>query len=132
MCRGDVPVDEMVRSFHESRQEQMRTYFEPLAGKFELKEPYNVEAARIIRPVFGDIPLFAVGGWRELSRMEEAVANGDTDFISMCRPFIREPNLVKRFREGKSQKATCKSCNRCLAALPNDIPVRCYYKKFPK
>jgi 2,4-dienoyl-CoA reductase-like NADH-dependent reductase (Old Yellow Enzyme family) len=132
MCRGDVPVDEMVRSFPESRQEQMRAYFENLAGKFELKEPYNVEAAKLIRPVFGDIPLFAVGGWRELSQMEEAIANGDTDFISMCRPFIREPNLVKRFRKGKTAKASCKNCNRCLAALPNDIPVKCYYKGFPK
>jgi 2,4-dienoyl-CoA reductase-like NADH-dependent reductase (Old Yellow Enzyme family) len=64
--------------------------------------------------------------------MEAAVADGDTDFISMCRPFIREPDLVKRFREGKSVKATCNSCNKCLAALPNDIPVRCYQAGFPE
>jgi 2,4-dienoyl-CoA reductase-like NADH-dependent reductase (Old Yellow Enzyme family) len=131
MCRGDVPVDEMTRSFSASRQGQMRAYFESLSGKFELEKPYNVEAARTIRPVFGEIPLFAVGGWRDLNQMEKAVADGDTDFISMCRPFIRQPDLVKRFREGKSKKATCKNCNKCLAALPNDIPVRCYYKGFP-
>lgn len=132
MCRGDVPVDEMVQSFTPSLQPQMKAHFQNMAGKFELKEPYNNEAARMIRPAVGALPLFAVGGWRDLDQMEAAVANGDTDFISMCRPFIREPNLVKRFREGKSKKATCKNCNKCLAALPNNIPVRCYNKGFPK
>ncbi len=132
MCRGDVPADEMVKSFPESMQETMKSYFESLSGKFELKAPYNIEATKLIRPIFGDIPLFAVGGWRELKQMEEAVSKGDTDFISMCRPFIREPNLVKRFRDGKAVKSSCKNCNKCLAALPNDIPVRCYCNGFPK
>ena len=131
MCRGDVPVDEMVISFPEPVQEKMKSYFESLSGKFELKAPYNIETTKLIRPVFGSIPLFAVGGWRELTQMEEAVSSGDTDFISMCRPFIREPNLVKKFRMGKTLKASCKSCNKCLAALPNNLPVRCYYNDFP-
>lgn len=131
MCRGDVPIAEMIRSFPESDREAIKGYLESLTGKFDLKEPYNLEATKLISPVFGNIPLFAVGGWRELNQMEEAVSKGDTDFISMCRPFIREPNLVKRFREGKAIKASCKSCNRCLAALPNDLPVRCYNGGFP-
>ncbi len=132
MCRGDVPVDEMVKHFPHSMQVQMKAYFESMVGKFELKGPYNVETTKMIKPVFGDIPLFAVGGWRKLSQMEEAITNGDTDFISMCRPFIREPNIVKRFKEGKAEKTSCKSCNKCLAALPNNIEVRCYYKGFPQ
>lgn len=131
MCRGDVPVAEMVKMFPAPAQEMKRAYFESLAGKFDLKAPYNVDATKRIRPVFGDIPLFAVGGWREMNQMEDAVSRGDTDFIAMCRPFIREPNIVKRFREGKAVKATCKSCNKCLAAVPNDLPVRCYYGGFP-
>lgn len=132
MCRGDVPVDEMVRSFPEPARKKVSTYFETLAGKFELKEPYNTEVTKTIRTVFDDIPLFSVGGWRNLHQMEDAVSNGDTDFISMCRPFIREPNLVKRFREGKTAEASCKNCNKCLAALPNNLPVRCYYNGFPR
>lgn len=132
MCRGDVPVDEMSRSFPAPAQEAMRGYFESLAGKFDLTAPYNIEASKLIRPVFGDIPLFAVGGWRTLPQMEAAVSKGDTDFISMCRPFIREPNLVKRFREGSAVEASCKNCNMCLAAVPNNLPVRCYYGGFPE
>ncbi len=99
---------------------------------FVFDDPYNVDATKRIRPVVGDIPLFAVGGWRDLNQMEEAVSSGDTDFISMCRLFIKEPNLIKRFRTGKAEKSTCKSCNKCLAAVPNDLPVKYYYGGFPK
>ena len=54
------------------------------------------------------------------------------DFISMARPFVREPYLVRNFREGKQEKAACISCNRCLAAVPNDYPVSCYAQKWPE
>jgi len=76
----------------------------------------------------GNIPLFAVGGFRHVSKMEEAVKNGYTDFISMCRPFIKEPYLVKHIRGGKVKAAACMSCNKCLATVANDIPVKCYNK----
>jgi 2,4-dienoyl-CoA reductase-like NADH-dependent reductase (Old Yellow Enzyme family) len=64
--------------------------------------------------------------------MEEIVARGDADLISLCRPLIREPHLVKHFREGKKDSAACESCNRCTAAMVNGMPVRCYCKGFPQ
>jgi 2,4-dienoyl-CoA reductase-like NADH-dependent reductase (Old Yellow Enzyme family) len=57
--------------------------------------------------------------------MEEALGAGRADLISMCRPFIREPDLVKRFEEGKAQ-ASCVSCNKCFAAMIADRPIRCF------
>ena len=56
---------------------------------------------------------------------ESILAKGQADFISMCRPFIREPALVRRIREGKTEMASCESCNQCFAAIANDRPVRC-------
>ena len=50
----------------------------------------------------------------------------------MSRPFIKEPFLVKNFREGKQERANCISCNRCLAAIPHDYPILCYSEKFPE
>jgi 2,4-dienoyl-CoA reductase-like NADH-dependent reductase (Old Yellow Enzyme family) len=58
--------------------------------------------------------------------MEQIVQEGHADLISMSRPFIREPHLVKQFREGKADAAACQSCNKCAAALANNLPVRCY------
>lgn len=132
MCRGDIPAKEISKSFPEARRPGVEAVLGKMAGKFKLQEGYNLEATKMIRPVIGNIPLFAVGGFRHVSSMEEAVKNGHTDFISMCRPFIKEPYLIKHIKEGKVKTVSCTSCNKCLAALVNDIPVKCYYKGFPE
>jgi 2,4-dienoyl-CoA reductase-like NADH-dependent reductase (Old Yellow Enzyme family) len=89
------------------------------------------QAALMMRPVMGRMPIFAVGGWRHVQAMEDAVIRGQTDLISLCRPFIREPNLVRKIREGKADQAACINCNRCFIALAYDLPVRCYCKGLP-
>ncbi len=61
--------------------------------------------------------------------MEEILEKRYVDFISMSRPFIREPLLVKRFKEGKDEVVSCVSCNKCLAAVANNMPVQCYYMR---
>ena len=71
-------------------------------------------------------------GMRTVAHMEEVLENNDADFISMSRPFIREPFLVNKIKEGKMDRVSCVSCNRCFAAIPNDLPVYCYNKGFPK
>jgi 2,4-dienoyl-CoA reductase-like NADH-dependent reductase (Old Yellow Enzyme family) len=126
MCRGDVPVKELLLRYPESQKSQMEVVLKNMKGKYNNFEGYNVEASKMIRTVIGKTALLSVGGWRNVSSMEDAINNGHTDFISMCRPFIREPSLVKRMREGKTSKASCTNCNRCLAALASNIPVQCY------
>lgn len=37
--------------------------------------------------------------------------------VSLFRPFIREPNLVRKFRDGYEEVASCVSCNKCFAAV---------------
>lgn len=130
MCRGDVPVQELLLRFPEEKRARRETALKKMEGKFDLFEGYNIEASKVIRPVIGNVPLISVGGRRSVGAMEEAVKSGDTDFISMCRPFIREPSLVKKIKAGKTGRASCISCNRCLAALANNMPVRCYINGF--
>jgi len=132
MCRGDVPVKEMVQSMPFWKKPVAWFMIHSLKGKYDLDEGYNTIAARSIRPVTGDIPLAIVGGMRTLDKMSQAVTDQDADLISMSRPFIREPFIIKKFKENKRDKVACVSCNRCLAAVPNGFPVRCYNKQFPK
>lgn len=132
MCRGDVPTNEFLKAVPWWQKPMGRLMIAKLAGKYDLEEGYNLKAARMIRPVLGGIPLFLVGGMRTVARMEEVLENNDADFISMSRPFIREPFLVNKIHEGKMDKVSCVSCNRCLAAVPNDLPIYCYNKGFPQ
>jgi 2,4-dienoyl-CoA reductase-like NADH-dependent reductase (Old Yellow Enzyme family) len=126
MCRGDVPVRELLLRYPESKRSQMEAVLKTMEGKYDIFEGYNVEASKMMKIVIGKTALLAVGGWRNVASMEAAISSGDTDLISMCRPFIREPSLVKKIREGKTAKASCTNCNRCLAALASNIPVQCY------
>jgi len=79
--------------------------------KFE-DEAYFSKNAKIIKKNIGDMPLSVVGGFRSL-RIIQQLHKEFADFISICRPFIREPDLVKKFREGK-ERADCISCNKCF------------------
>ena len=131
MVRGNVPVDDIVMNFPLWRKILGKMILKKMEGKFDLAEGYNVAAAEIIKPVIGNIPLIVVGGMRKTNHMEEVINNGLADFISMCRPFIREPKIVKKIKEGKTDSVACVSCNRCFAAAANYIPVYCYNKGFP-
>ena len=102
-----------------------------LASKCDFEEGYNLAAAKIIKPVLGEVPLILVGGMRRLSHMEEVVEKKYADFISIARPLIREPSLVRQFREGKADQASCVSCNNCFAAIVNELPLRCYNEGLP-
>jgi 2,4-dienoyl-CoA reductase-like NADH-dependent reductase (Old Yellow Enzyme family) len=79
----------------------------------EDEEGYFVEnAARIKRAV--RVPVFALGGIRTLAVAERIVREGRADLVSLSRPLIRDPFLVKHFREGLAAKSECISCNKCF------------------
>ena len=79
----------------------------------EEDEGYFVASAARIKAAVG-VPVFGLGGNRTFAVMERFVAEGKVDLISMSRPFIREPFLVKKFREGVVAKSDCISCNKCF------------------
>jgi len=86
----------------------------------ESDEGYFVEnAARIKRAV--KVPVFGLGGIRTLAVAEKIIQDGRADLVSLSRPLIRDPYLVKRFREGLADKSECISCNKCF----NPRGIRC-------
>ncbi len=132
MCRGDVPMNELVKSLPWWKKSIGKLMIKSLVGKYDLYEGYNLEAAKLIKSVLGEIPLFVVGGFRNVSYLHDVLEQNYADLISMSRPFIRDPYLVKKIKDGKIESVSCVSCNRCLAAVANKLPVRCYNKGFPK
>ena len=71
------------------------------------------------------IPLILVGGIRSYEVAEELVREGTADYISMSRPLICEPGLVKRWREGDRRKAECVSDNECFAPALDGRGIYC-------
>lgn len=90
----------------------------------EDKEAYFREAAAAYKKKI-KIPLILVGGMRSLSVAEQIIANGTAEYISMSRPFIREPGLVKRWKSGDTSPARCKSDNMCFAPAMEGKGILC-------
>ena len=79
-------------------------------------EAYFLPEAKIIKKEIGDVPVMVVGGIRSLE-IAENIINEGLDFVSISRPLIREPDLIKKWKEGTSDKADCISCGRCLLEM---------------
>jgi len=88
------------------------------------KEAYNQEEARVFKQRL-KIPLILVGGIRSLPVAERLVAEGVCDFIAMSRPFIREPDLVRRWQSGDRRKAACTSDNLCYGPARSGEGLYC-------
>ena len=80
---------------------------------FQENENYFKEAARLYKERI-KVPLMLVGGIRSLSVAEQVVDEGLADYVSLCRPLIRESHLIRRWTSGDMKKATCISCNECF------------------
>ena len=84
---------------------------------------YRERAAAVKRAV--SIPVALVGGIRSLAMAQSVIDSGDADMISICRPFIREPELLKRWQRGDRRPARCISCNRCFMFPSKGEPLEC-------
>jgi 2,4-dienoyl-CoA reductase-like NADH-dependent reductase (Old Yellow Enzyme family) len=94
------------------------------------KEAYLRPYAEALRPAVS-IPLILVGGMRSPRVIEKILSDGTADMVSMSRPFIREPQLVKRWKAGDRKKATCVSCAKCADHV-FVRPMRCYVEEAKK
>jgi 2,4-dienoyl-CoA reductase-like NADH-dependent reductase (Old Yellow Enzyme family) len=54
-----------------------------------------------------------VNGLRSRAAMEEVLETGAADFVALCRPLIREPELPNRLRADPDAVAECRTCDRC-------------------
>jgi 2,4-dienoyl-CoA reductase-like NADH-dependent reductase (Old Yellow Enzyme family) len=90
----------------------------------EEKEAYFVSYARLLKEHVS-VPIILVGGFRTPRVIEKVLKEGAADLVSLSRPFIREPALVKRWKQGDLEKAKCISCNKCALYMFKQ-PLRCY------
>jgi 2,4-dienoyl-CoA reductase-like NADH-dependent reductase (Old Yellow Enzyme family) len=82
------------------------------------KEAYFSDyAERIAEEV--DVPVALVGGNRSMDCMNTILNHSKIEYFSLARPFIREPDLVKRWQSGDTEPALCQSCNSGCNGVKN-------------
>ena len=75
------------------------------------------------------VPVMVVGGIRSLPTANRLLKEKRADFISIARPFIREPYLIKRWKSGDTSNAKCISCNRCFETGRQGLGISCYWER---
>ncbi|MDJ0784015.1 MAG: NADH:flavin oxidoreductase [Desulfosarcinaceae bacterium] len=61
-----------------------------------------------------DVPVILVGGNRSPAEMEVLLNGSNISFFAICRPLIRESDLIDKWRHDSAYTPKCTSCNKCL------------------
>jgi 2,4-dienoyl-CoA reductase-like NADH-dependent reductase (Old Yellow Enzyme family) len=88
------------------------------------KEVYYKDAAVRYKEKIS-VPLMLVGGIHSFGVAEHLISDGAADFISICRPLIREPNLINRWKAGDTAPPTCVYCDGCFRPGLKGKGVQC-------
>jgi len=123
--KAGIDCIEVTAGIYETRNEMSRKGINK-----EEKEAYLRIYAEALREAVS-MPIILVGGIRSPSVIEKILSEGVADMVSLCRPFIREPQLVRRWKDGDLGKAACISCNQC-ADNTFTQPMRCYVEEKEK
>jgi 2,4-dienoyl-CoA reductase-like NADH-dependent reductase (Old Yellow Enzyme family) len=97
----------------------------------EEKEAYFRQAGKVFKEKIS-VPLILVGGIRSFQVAEKLIKEKYADYISMSRPFIREPGLINRWQSGDMRRATCLSDNQCYRANAAGEPLHCVVEQREK
>lgn len=102
----------------------------PARGKISKpeREGYHLVFARKFKEKVS-CPVMVVGGFRSHEVAEQAIKEDGMDYISMARPFIREPDLPNRWLSGDHRPARCISCNKCFMTGMEESGIYCAVEK---
>jgi 2,4-dienoyl-CoA reductase-like NADH-dependent reductase (Old Yellow Enzyme family) len=95
--------------------------------EYPLFEGYNLGFAEVVKKVNPQVNVGVVGGFKKLKTMEEVLEK--VEFVSLGRPFLRQPDLVAKFNSGVISEVECVRCDQCHLFRDYDPPGRCYLKE---
>ncbi|WP_298268655.1 NADH:flavin oxidoreductase [Geobacter sp.] len=95
------------------------------------QEAYNLPLAYRIKQAVSS-PVMVVGGMRTFELVEGIIRREEADYVSLARPFIREPNLPRRWEEGDEARARCISCNGCFRPGLKEGGIYCVVDKIER
>ena len=82
-------------------------------GKMKSNTPFFLQQASKLADIV-KVPVVLVGGLRDIDTMEDIINKTQIEYLSIARPLICEPDIVKKWKRGEKKKSICLNCNNCL------------------
>lgn len=82
---------------------------------------YNLRYAKLAQSLT-EIPVYCVGGIRSGGQIAEL----GFERLSLCRPFICEPDFLLKLQRDPAYVSKCTSCNICAIMVDTEKTLRCY------
>jgi 2,4-dienoyl-CoA reductase-like NADH-dependent reductase (Old Yellow Enzyme family)/thioredoxin reductase len=96
---------------------------------YMMDREFNVHYAAAIKKEFPNLLINTVGSIMSIDRAEEIIASGKADFVSMCRPLLADPEMPRKYAEGREEDhRPCLRCQRC--APPEHRIISCSVNPF--
>jgi 2,4-dienoyl-CoA reductase-like NADH-dependent reductase (Old Yellow Enzyme family) len=91
-------------------------------------EGINLPGSQAVKQAVS-IPVLCTGGFQTASVISAAIERGDCDGVTIARPLVANPDLVRHFEQGLDQAPRpCTYCNKCLFAFVEN-PLGCYEER---
>jgi 2,4-dienoyl-CoA reductase (NADPH2) len=88
-------------------------------------EGINLADSRAVKQVVS-VPVLVTGGFQTASVIARAIERGDCDGVTIARPLVANPDLVRHFEAGLDRAPRpCTYCNKCLFSFI-EHPLACY------
>lgn len=122
LARSGVAALNVGVGWHESRVPTVQSVVPPGAWV-----PYAARLRRTLRRAGLDTPVIASNRINRLELAERILAAGEADFVSMARPFLADPAIVRKARLVNGPVPNvCIACNEaCVDRSLGDEPVSC-------
>jgi len=93
--------------------------FPKMIGGMHEAVGYELETAKPVARVTGEIPSIVTGRYRTLEEVDQAIRLGQADLVGMTRATIADPDLVAKTRRGEEARVRpCIACNQgCVGQL---------------
>lgn len=89
---------------------------------------YNLKYSKIAKKLT-DIPIITVGGFRNGEDIKNSINKGYTDYVSLSRPFICEPDFLSKLNANDCYISRCVNCNICAIMCDSNNPTKCYHSQ---
>ena len=134
---GGLDVDDVARAARMLEESGPIDYVNVTAGGYhnlywapapsDIPDGWLLDSVSTVKSVVDEVPVFAVGGFKDAAVADDVIASGKADMVAMTRAQIADPEFAAKVLDGREDEVYhCIRCNQaCIGRLFKGTPAGC-------